>query len=246
MRVYYKSTIDSRTSSPTNNYFQNAIVGEGLLYQIKADSAYADARQQLKNWGDFLEANQTEYIWGRDIVQCCWFLCGLSTLIDLYPAETKFKVLGDSIWNYFMVNLATAAAGLSRRQKFYNETYRGPIHYTKHLVLDPNYLSSYPDYANMTAAVQGRPQMAERDVEIYASPNPFKSRVVITIGKELQVTSYKLSIFGINGKQLETCNSKLATRNSFSWNASGLPAGVYIVKLKAGAKTYTKRLTLLR
>jgi hypothetical protein len=249
MRSYYRSTIDSRTTTPTNNYFQNGIVGEGLMYQLYADTAYTHIAVQLKNWGDFLYANQAEYVWGGYIGQCGWLLNGFTALRDLYPTETNYQVLGDSIWYYFINNAQTT----SRRQKFYNEQYRGPIHYMKHLLLDQNYLSNYPDYANMSAAVQARARAASPAVEIFASPNPFRPAVVIswansgnvkTIHESSLHDAPTLAIYDIHGRIVNRAGN-LRT-DSYRWNAGDLPSGTYIIKLTAGAKTHTKRLTLLR
>jgi hypothetical protein len=247
MRVFYKGTIDSRTTTPTNNYFQNGIVGEGLMYQYHADPGYTHLQTQLKNWGDFLCANQTEYVWGSYIGQCCWLLCGFSTLIDLYPAETKFKTISDSIWSYFMINLATSPKGLSKRAKFYNETYRGPCHYLKHLVLDPNYLNNYPDYANMTA-VESRAALSNEWSTIAISPNPFKPMTMIRCrlsGDTRQ--NVEIKIVDISGKQVTKLNTdmhKLGT--GITWNAARLSSGIYILSLKKGDRIYKKRLTLLK
>jgi hypothetical protein len=81
-------------------------------------------------------------------------------------------------------------------------------------------------------------------LEVY--PNPFKSRTVISIDKKLQVASYKLSIFDITGKQLETCNLKLATSNTVIWNSASLPAGIYILKAKTGNRVLSRKLVLQR
>jgi hypothetical protein len=79
---------------------------------------------------------------------------------------------------------------------------------------------------------------------VSVSPNPFKSRVIISIDEKMQVASCKLSMFDINGNQLEACNLKLETTNTVSWNASGLPSGVYIIRVTAGNRQYTQRMVL--
>jgi hypothetical protein len=102
----------------------------------------------------------------------------------------------------------------------------------------------YLDYLENASVTAGPERPGKTASVITASPNPFKSQAVISIGKKLQVTSCKLSIFDINGKKLETCNLQLSTCNSFSWNASGLPAGIYIARARAGNRIYSKALFL--
>jgi hypothetical protein len=88
--------------------------------------------------------------------------------------------------------------------------------------------------------------MLRRPGTVECRPNPFKARAVISIKGKLQVASCKFSIFDVNGKQLETCNLQLETSNTLSWNASGLPAGVYLLKCRAGNRTVTRRLVLMK
>lgn len=244
MRTYFLPIIDSRTTTPTSNYFQNAIVGEGLMYQIMADSEYTHAVDQLRNWGNFLCANQAEYIWGRDIIQSCWFLCGLSALIDIYPDSTKYKVLGDSIWSYFMTNVALAAIGTSQRQKFYNETYRGPIHYLKHLVTNPDYLSTYPDYANLSIAVEkGTKAALPRPISLSTSPNPFSRTVRISI--EGASGPGTIRIYSPAGRLVH--RAAVSNDRAALFTAADLAPGVYVVRFEAGKGfTAEKKLVMLK
>jgi hypothetical protein len=97
-----------------------------------------------------------------------------------------------------------------------------------------------------TSAIAAGTVLDNADIEMEVRPNPFKSRAVISIGKKFQVASCKLSIFDITGKQLETRNLKLATSNTVAWNASEMPAGVYLARLTVGKKTLTKPLFLMK
>jgi hypothetical protein len=79
-----------------------------------------------------------------------------------------------------------------------------------------------------------------------ASPNPFNAGTVISVNGKLQVTSCKLSIFDIRGKNLRTWNLELETERNVTWNASGLPAGLYLVRARVGNRTLEKKITLLK
>jgi hypothetical protein len=82
-------------------------------------------------------------------------------------------------------------------------------------------------------------------VTVECRPNPFTAVTSIRISSELRVSSdeFRVIIFDLQGRKLATRNSQLAT--SFTWNASGLPAGVYILKVSLGNRTVSKRVMLL-
>jgi hypothetical protein len=83
-------------------------------------------------------------------------------------------------------------------------------------------------------------------LSITATPNPFNVRTDISIKGKFQVTSFKLSIFDIHGKQLQTCNLQLETSNRVSWNVSGMPAGVYMARVTAGNRVLTERIVRMK
>jgi hypothetical protein len=103
----------------------------------------------------------------------------------------------------------------------------------------------YLDLLNNVQAAEAKTDVS-KGIEIAVNPNPFKSRAVITIGNKFRVSSFELHIFDISVKQLETRNSKLETSNTVSWNAPGLPAGIYILKARVGNRETVKRLVKLR
>jgi hypothetical protein len=133
-------------------------------------------------------------------------------------------------------------------------SYGDPLHQVVCAIRDYGvvaFMGQYPEYdlfklSGGSGLARGTGTPADAEMALTATPNPFKSRVVITIGNKLQVASCKLSIFDINGKQLETRNLKLETSNSVSWAPSGLPAGVYCARVRAGNRTLTRKLILSR
>jgi hypothetical protein len=240
MRTYFRPIIDSRTTTPTNNYFQNGIVGEGLMYEWFADSGYTHIGEQLKAWGDFLYANQTAYVWGSYILQCCWLLNGFTVLRELYPADNNYKVLSDSIWKWYILNGEAATA----RAKFYNEQYRGPAHFLKYLLADPNYLSKYPDYLNSTGVENAR----VRDIPsgfLSVSPNPCTGGQVAI---KLSHVQGEVVIYDLAGREVWRMDS----RQTLAWDGcdkSGrsIGSGVYLIRWKDQGKLIAKqRLFVLR
>jgi hypothetical protein len=80
------------------------------------------------------------------------------------------------------------------------------------------------------------------------TPNPFNTKTKIAVSHQLSaVSKVQLSIFNISGKQLTklTDDSRQMTAG-IPWNASGYPAGIYIVRLLLGTRKVTKQLFHLK
>jgi type IX secretion system substrate protein len=78
-------------------------------------------------------------------------------------------------------------------------------------------------------------------------PNPFNPST--TINYELPVESWvSLKVYDLYGQEVATLlnGESLAGRHEVSWNATALPSGVYLCRLRAGTFTDTKRLLLVR
>jgi hypothetical protein len=81
---------------------------------------------------------------------------------------------------------------------------------------------------------------------IAVRPNPFNPAVVISIndghvGATRRVAP-TLAIYDPHGRMVhKTVN---ITANSYTWDASGMPAGIYLLKASVGKKTYTRKLFL--
>jgi hypothetical protein len=81
-----------------------------------------------------------------------------------------------------------------------------------------------------------------------ASPNPFNAAAVISIhdghvGATRRVAP-TLAIFDTRGRMVHL--SDQLHNNRYTWNASGLPAGVYLAQLRLGNKLHRKKLFLLK
>jgi hypothetical protein len=78
-------------------------------------------------------------------------------------------------------------------------------------------------------------------------PNPFNPTTVIPY--ELATAGQvRLSVFDVTGRQVALLVNaeQSAGRRQVSFNAAGLPSGVYMVRLEAGGQIMTKKLTLLK
>ena len=76
-------------------------------------------------------------------------------------------------------------------------------------------------------------------------PNPFNASTQIrfNLQKSGPVT---LKVYNLLGMEIETLLSGLKTAGVYivTWNADGLPSGLYLVRLKAGEFIQTKKLLL--
>jgi hypothetical protein len=78
-------------------------------------------------------------------------------------------------------------------------------------------------------------------------PNPFNpvTSIEYSLKKDCQV---EISIYDINGKQVETLlkDNKSAGSHKVTWNADGIPTGVYFYKIHAGSFTDVKKCILIQ
>jgi hypothetical protein len=100
-------------------------------------------------------------------------------------------------------------------------------------------------------------------VEVY--PNPFSTSLNIQVRLEIadfKLPINKIGIYDITGRlvftfgrggvltkdanNLRTPPLQRQIGNSYSWDAENYPAGIYIVKVKAGSKVLTRRITLIK
>jgi hypothetical protein len=99
-------------------------------------------------------------------------------------------------------------------------------------------------------SVDRRPESVER-LELHgAYPNPFNpsTQIGFRISGAHMGTPVKLGIFDVLGREIaDLVNDALpAGEYSVTFDATGLPSGVYIVRLRADGETLTRRITLLK
>jgi hypothetical protein len=97
-----------------------------------------------------------------------------------------------------------------------------------------------------TRVRQARSRRMRSSVRLSALPNPFKSSVKIAISGQHSGIS-ELSVYNIAGKRLykQTADSR-QLKAGISWNATGHPSGLYIVRVLAGPRVLTKNIFLSR
>ncbi len=85
------------------------------------------------------------------------------------------------------------------------------------------------------------------NIELSAYPNPFNSSTVIEY--DLAVPSeVSIGIFDILGRRVETIEQgrQPAGNHSVIWDATGQSSGIYFYRLKAGDKTETRKMILMK
>ncbi len=78
-------------------------------------------------------------------------------------------------------------------------------------------------------------------------PNPFNpsTKIQYTIGSRQIVT---LKVYDLLGNEVATLvdDQRTAGLNEFTWNAEGLPSGIYFYSIKAGSFQQTRKMILLK
>ncbi len=121
-----------------------------------------------------------------------------------------------------------------------------PIWYNEYINTTDNNRFAENVVSWLTAAVPGGTYNEEsgpghNSPELVCSPNPFSLKTTISI--TTTGLSAGISIFNLSGKQV----SDLKTiKGNYSWDASGLPAGVYIIRAETGKTVLSKKVMLSR
>ena len=78
-------------------------------------------------------------------------------------------------------------------------------------------------------------------------PNPFNPSTLIQISSSGDEQT-SLQIFDINGKLVDTLMDRnfISGINTYQWNASSHPSGVYLVRMKSGEFTQTQKVLLVK
>jgi hypothetical protein len=86
-------------------------------------------------------------------------------------------------------------------------------------------------------------------ISMTAVPNPFNSMVNIMVRRTANgVRCNTINVYNINGKLVAnlTPYASRLTPYTFTWNPDNLAAGIYIIRAKAGNRTFQKRVTLVK
>jgi hypothetical protein len=110
-------------------------------------------------------------------------------------------------------------------------------------------LNGISDYlAGIDPVAFGDPAIAASTVVLYQNyPNPFSMNTTISYTLPAMADA-TVMVFGVLGRRLHVLDSgtKPAGRYDVSFNAAGLPSGVYVYRLQAGDYVETRRMVVAR
>ena len=113
--------------------------------------------------------------------------------------------------------------------------------------------TSYSDYTDIDSVTTGPTSVKDKGETILHYklfqnyPNPFNPTTAIRF--EVPVSSFvNLTIYNAVGEKVSTLINQQMEAGSYNWNfnADNLPSGIYIYRLTAGSKLYTKKMMLIK
>jgi hypothetical protein len=163
-------------------------------------------------------------------------------------AEDIHKTFFSDVTKYYQVN--------TTRQKLYVEMVKYMAFWFHHKLKDPNYLSNYPNYGVLTGtlAINDNPPQVSATDAVDMHPNPFNPSLTIKVHPAL-VSFYKgekitAAVYDVSGRLVQRLNASSNAPGqrelTYVWNAGNRPSGVYMVQVRAGDKTYSRKVTYLR
>jgi hypothetical protein len=99
----------------------------------------------------------------------------------------------------------------------------------------------------ITSAEESDISSEEDQLQFNISPNPFQASTMISFTLPVHI-SVTLDIFNTTGTRVTGLIDGDLNHGSHNvkWNAEGMPAGVYVCRLKAGGRTYVRQVVLVR
>lgn len=96
-------------------------------------------------------------------------------------------------------------------------------------------------YTEDNVGIKEKISSEKAKTSLYNMPNPFSMSTKIFFDNPQK--NARIQIFSLNGKELLNKNVKL---NSFVWDATKQPAGVYVLKINVEGKRFSKFLNLIK
>ena len=123
----------------------------------------------------------------------------------------------------------------------YTESVRADLDMTNRDSLEVNFVLSISDVPN-------EPEASPLSFALVSAyPNPFNSSVTINFALD-QPGEVKLMVYTLNGRQVASLvEGTLSVANhSIRWNAEGMPAGLYLVRLESLGRSNVQKLLLVK
>ena len=264
--AFIQCDIDSGTNTITREQpFQQAYVGEGIMWALHEIDTLTQARRALRAWADYWAANYdmssaypAEHSFGDYPDLTSGFFPGLSEAIDLFPENnTLYKHVLSDIWSNYISPSGQGNLG-DGRLKTLTQKFKGTPHYF-HLVQKQGYNPLLPDYFAASVAVNAVEKknvvtFSKSSLSVY--PNPSNAGAWIRFDIPLisgNSTPVSLAVYNTSGRLVSqiTKDDITAGVHSVEWNGKNfngtkVPSGVYMITFKAGNQRMYKKLVLTR
>lgn len=239
---YYEDVQVLDVSDPTDvqvldtlglSYTGQIVAGEGYAIMMKRNTGAL----RVMDLADPTNPEQTAFVsdaWLKDLAIDGPYVYGTS---------------GDSLETYDVSDLAsptlvgTSAAGYDARNQG-----------ARRLDAEGHYVYVASGNVGLYIFAAGEATAAEETAEITGSyllqsnaPNPFRSTTTIRYALP-QPGEVRLDVFDVLGRRVATLadEPQAAGERAVRFDASALPAGVYVVRLQAGGRTETRRIVRVR
>jgi hypothetical protein len=98
-------------------------------------------------------------------------------------------------------------------------------------------------YKTPTGTGQEAKAEAEEKGSISVSPNPFNPVTTLRVQCKMQNEECKIQIFNTDGQKVHLAET---ASGIYTWNAREFPSGLYLIRVTAGERTWSKRVFLMK
>jgi hypothetical protein len=228
--------------------FQQAYVGEGIMWTLIEDPSFQTAVNSLQQWADHWAGVYDPVLntFGDYPDLACGYFAGLSYAHGLWNKPAYATVMTD-LWNQWDSTIGKAGNGTL---KTFTQEFKAPPHYFR-FIKQASYNPLMPDYWNATAIVTGtehRSGPSPALVALTCRPNPLNAstRLSFSVSERGRIN---LAVYDVKGQRIISLADRevMAGAYSVEWNTGkGLASGIYYAVLKAGGRQVERKLVLVR
>lgn len=185
--------------------------------------------------------------------------------LNLGPALKTFWLQKDGEYAYIAANLDTEtreASLLMPKDTVYNDFWTGQQIQTEMINGDPRYritmepgsfkiftTASFtkPEEGGLVVAIDENEELPSETTLGQNFPNPFNPTTTIRYFLS-GLSQVEIEVFDMNGRKVATLVSKVQNRgwHQVAFNASNVPSGVYVYRLKSDFGVYSQKMTLIK
>jgi len=258
---FWKTYLDngySHMSIPgnfTGQPFQQAYVGECIMWTLIEEPTSATALSSLQQWADHWVAayDATGNTFGDYPGLAGGYFAGLAYAQGLWPKAAYTTCMTD-LWNQWSTVEGPAGDGTL---KTFTQKFKAPPHYFRY-VMQPGYNPMTPDYWTATASVTSVEKKADDfkpNADMSASPNPSNPDVTLsyTLYAGNVLVPVAMTVYNAAGQKVCDVVKEYRKTGSYSavWHGTDtrgvkMPSGLYVVRLTAGKMKMEKKIVLAK